>query len=87
MSIHPITDKHLVNLSQKLKVPLIPESFAKIETYNDLVKILCKYQPSTAENYIWRLHRYLSNITGFPPFMLNKYKNLLAECCSKYQKK
>lgn len=87
MSINPSTDKHLVNLAIKLGVPLIAESFVKIETYNNLAKILCKYQPSTAENYIWRLHRYLSSIAGFPPAMLNKYKNLLTECCNKYPNK
>lgn len=82
MSINP--DKHLVFISNVLDVPLAASSFANIRTFNAFKQLLSTYAPSTAENYAWRLHRYLSTDPSFSPIMLSKYADFLASCKAHY---
>lgn len=56
--------------------------FKLVSNYYKLENWLKKYAPSTAEDYIWRLHRKLATVTGFPKKMLNRYHKLLED----YQK-
>lgn len=70
-------DPKILTLCQKLDISPNPSIFAKQSCYDNVATLLAKYAPATAEDYIWRLHRYLSNIPNFPPNMLDKYKTLL----------
>ena len=80
-------DPKILALCQKLDMSADPTGFAKQSCYNNVQILLSKYAPSTAEDYIWRLHRYLSNIPGFPPSMLEKYKALLTHYKTLYPQK
>lgn len=70
-------DPKVIDLCSKLEIGSLDE-FKKEQTYRNVIVVLDSYAPSTAENYIWRLHRCLKSYHGFPPKMLQKYSALLA---------
>lgn len=70
-----MNDGKVLDLCCKLNCSI--SSFSKESSYNNVVALLESFAPSTAENYIWRLHRCLANVPEFPPKMLKKYHNLL----------
>lgn len=69
-------DRHLVFIANSLEVPLETTSFAKISTFNKFKNFLQKYLPSTAENYTWRVHRFMSKDPYISQSILKKYADL-----------
>jgi len=80
-------DPKILTLCQKLDMCTDPTAFTKQNCYNNVQTLLSKYAPSTAEDYIWRLHRYLSKIPNFPVNILKKYKALLTHYKTMYPKR
>lgn len=80
-------DAKVVTLCQKLNITLSHATFAKQDCYNNVEKLLQEYAPSTSEDYIWRLYRYLSQIPNFPQHMLLKYHMLLMHYKALYTQK
>ena len=70
-----MNDARVLDLCCKLGCSV--SSFSEESNYNNVVALLESYAPSTAENYIWRLHRCLASQPEFPPDMLKKYYDLL----------
>lgn len=70
-------DEKVIDLCYKLNCSV--DSFDDETCYRNVVTLLKSYAPSTAENYIWRLHRCLTSTPGFPPKMLKKYHTLLLQ--------
>lgn len=62
-----------------LNVPASADSFISVASFNAVKSLLKTYAASTSEDYIWRLHRFLSNSPGFPKERLQKYGELLAK--------
>ena len=71
-------DRHLLALANDIGVSLRPSSFIANSALTKVTQRLTQLAPSTAENYIWRLHRWLAATKGFPTIMLRKYAQLLA---------
>lgn len=80
----PLPDKHLLFISNKLGVPLAASSFAKASVFSAFKRMLAGYATSTAENYAWRLHRYLASDPSFSPLFLKGYSSLVVLYKGKY---
>jgi hypothetical protein len=80
-------DPKVVKFCQMLNVPASADSFRDSESYNAVETLLKGYADSTAEDYIWRLCRFLSTaptVPTFPERQLQKYKKLLALYKNRY---
>jgi hypothetical protein len=81
-------DPKVVIVCQKLGLDAsrsVPyRALAQQANFDRLVVLLQSYACSTAEDYIWHIHRALTQAKEFPPTMLKKYTNLLTHYKSLY---
>lgn len=76
-------DLKLTRLIKNLSI----KNFRHVSSYNKVAAYLKKLSPSTAEDYSWRLQRYLGNMPGFPEKLLKKYVDLNKNYKSVYVQK
>lgn len=70
-------DPKVIFICGKLGFLPSTDSFLSDGSYDSVVTFLNGYAVSTAEDYIWRLHRFLSKSGGFPKVKLDRYYDLL----------
>lgn len=76
-------DPKVERLIKKLEL----KNLNHISSYNKLSAFMKKLAPSTAEDYTWRIARFVKSQPGFSKAITEKYHTLNVQYKKKYTKK